>query len=666
MTTSSAEAIEPRPAAAARSGPAHGGAFRDRLAIALDLRIGSGAFSVAAGSIARLAIQATTYGFEAEVAFTIASELETDALFPRFCSNDLIAATLSVANGNEGFADEEAPPLKLAGFVTERRLEETAADDLEGGPIVGRRYTARIVDPAQAFWRQHRPIELHAGASMRQVLEQHVCPGMRLAFDWPRLDEAADVLCVGLGGESEASFYDLVAWYLHANHGVIELDAAEGRYRLAASKSRAHGEASLDADLVGEVRLVIPEPPRRAAAVLNAFADAAIRRKSVANDHALAGVELGALVRTATPARADRRAALEASRLAPGEPLVDIALRRCPPALSPPGSAIALGQEFSERLYPAGKKYRVIALDLDARGAEDGGEPDLDDGSAPFAVTMRLRAERESDPVPRLPAFRRPSYPVLVEGRVLSASGAEDERTWHALEGESDSLHRVRIEIPLWNRTIVAPFDPGRVPGHWFMPPYKGQRVLVALDVEAAQIRSYLDGAGRLPQDTQGDQIVLGKRAGDQTTVRHVYEDNRPVLRVERRLAGDLQTLVLSEGTIRLEVREDPATPSASPTYDLRPTVDAAKERVAAEARGAVAGVTGQLEAATGGVSRSLEGAGAEVEAALAQAAAILDGKMASVEAELRGTLSGAAEALQAVVAGVSEAKAAILGALVG
>lgn len=665
MTDSTAASSGSRPDVAARRA-APGGAFRDRLAIALDLRIGTDAFSVAAGSIERLQIHATIHGFDAEVTFTVSSEQETDALFPRFCSNDLIAATLSVANGNEGFADEEAPPLRLAGFVTERRLEETVSDRFEGKPVVGRRYTARIVDPAQAFWRQHRPIELHAGASMKQVLEQHVCPGMRLAFDWPRLDEAADVLCVGLGGESAASFYDLVVWFVHENGGVLELDAAEGRYRLGASKSRAGAGASLDADLVGEVRLVVPEPPRRAATVLDAFADAAVRKKSVANDHAPAGVRRDALVRAPAPGRADRRAALEARRLAPGEPLLDIALRRCPPALAPPGGAVALGAEFSDRLYPAGKKYRIIALELGARGAPDAGEPDLDDGDAPFEVTLRLRAEREADPIPRLPAFRRPAYPVIVEGRVLSASGAEGERTWHALEGEGDSLHRVRIDIPLWNRVAVAPFVPGRVPGHFFVPPYKGQRVLVALGLDDAQICGYLDWAARLPQGTQGDQIVLGKRGEDQTTVRHVYEDNRPALRVERRLAGDLQTLVLSEGTIRLEVREDPATASEAPTYDLRPTVDAAKERVSADARGAVTALNGQLEAAAGGVSQRLKGASAEVEAGLAAASSTLSGKIEAAEAELSGAMSGAAGALQAIAAGVSEAKAAILGALYG
>ncbi|WP_437932551.1 hypothetical protein WMF37_25895 [Sorangium sp. So ce291] len=637
-------------------------AFSDRLAITLELRIGADTFSLPAGSVERLHVDAAIHGFSAEVVFSVSSEQETDTLFPRFTSQDLITATLTVANGNQGFADVEAPPWKLQGPVTERRLAETVAEDREGLPVAGRRYALRFLDPARVLWGQHRPLELHAGASMKQVLEQHVAPGMQLDLAWQRLAEAQDILCVGLGAEAEASFHDFVVWFLHENHGVLELDAAEGKYRLGGAKARGGETRALDADLIEEIRILAPEPPRRAVAVLNASTEAAVRKKDATSERAVTGVRRDALLRTPVQAAVDRRVALETARLAPAEPALEIALRRCPAALFAPGAALTIGEELGDKIYPAKKKYRVIAAELRARAEAD--DPDLDDETARYTTSLRLHVERQGDPTPRLPPFRRPSYPVVVEGKVLSASGGDEDRTWHAMEGEGDSQARYRIHIPLWNRTVVAPFTPGHAPGHFFFPAYKGQRVLVALGFDTAEIVAHLDWAGRLAQDTQGNQIVLGKRERDQTTVRHVYEDNKPALRVERRLGRDVETLVISEGTIRLEVKEEKGQDEAAPGHDLKPTVEAAKERAGAEVRGSIGEVSGKFEGAMGGATGSLEAANAEVEAALEQAAATVSAKADAAEAELRGMMSSATEAMQAVVARVGEARAAVLAAL--
>lgn len=660
-------ATQPSSVAAARGSPPHTTrsapfTFSDRLAVSLELRIGAAAFSFPAGSIERLHVDAAIYGFSAEVVFSVSSEQETDTLFPRFTSQDLITATLAMANGNEGFADVDAPPWKLKGPVTERRLAETVAEDREGLPVVRRRYTVRFLDPARALWGQHRPLELHAGASMKQLLEQHAAPGMQLDLAWQRLDQAQDVLCVGLGADASASFYDFVLWFLHDNHGVLELDAAEGKYRLGSVKAKGGEARPLDADAIEEIRVVAPEPPRRAVAVLNACSEAALGKRDVANDHGVTGVRRDALVRTPIQTEIDRRVALEAARLAPPEPGLEISLRRSPPALFAPGALLTLGEQLGDNIHGARKKYRVIAAELRARAEAD--DPDLDDETARYAMSLRLRLERQGDPTPRLPPFRRPSYPVVVEGKVLSASGGDDDRTWHALEGKDDSRPRYRVHIPLWNKTVVAPFIPGRAPGHFFFPAYKGQRVLVALGFDTAEIVAYLDWAGRLAQDTQGNQIVLGKRDRDQTTVRHAYEDGKPALRVERRLGRDVETLVISEGTIRLEVKEEKGRDEAEPKHDLRPTVEAAKDRVAAEVRGSIGEMSRALEGAMGGAAGSLEAACAEVEAALEQAAAAVSAKAEAAEAELQGMMTSATEALQAVTARVGEAKSAVLAAL--
>lgn len=60
----------------------------------------------------------------------------------------------------------------------------------------------------------------------------------------------------------------------------------------------------------------------------------------------------------------------------------------------------------------------------------------------------------------------------------------------------------------------------------------------------------------RLPNETQGNQLVLGYGAENGTIVRHWYRDGRPVLHIERKLDDDIETIDVTEGTIRFEVRE--------------------------------------------------------------------------------------------------------------
>lgn len=60
----------------------------------------------------------------------------------------------------------------------------------------------------------------------------------------------------------------------------------------------------------------------------------------------------------------------------------------------------------------------------------------------------------------------------------------------------------------------------------------------------------------RLPLDSQGNHILVGKGKKDETSVRHVYEDNKPKLVIERSKENDHQMITVSEGTIRFETHE--------------------------------------------------------------------------------------------------------------
>jgi hypothetical protein len=218
--------------------------------------------------------------------------------------------------------------------------------------------------------------------------------------------------------------------------------------------------------------------------------------------------------------------------------------------------------------------------------------------------------------------------------------------------------------VPLWNQTILAPFVPFGESGHFFFPAYKNQRVLLAFELGSAKIISFLDWAGKLPIDTQGNQLVMGKREASSTVLKHVYTDDSPVLTIVRTEAGDRQTLELSEGRFFLEVREDETNTPANETYDLTPQAEVAKASAAASAQANLGALTGSYSASMGTTSASLSAAGGEVEAGVAAATGELSSSVQDVQAKLSAKVTEASAAADELAAKVAQAKAELEKAL--
>ena len=178
--------------------------FSDRLQGKLELVIGADTFSFPVGSLERILIKATVYGFEADIVVGVVCGDVPDPVFASFTKSDLITATLTLANGNEGYADEQALPWTLRGPVTWRRLVETTSDEKTGIPVVLRKYSLRFHDPARVFWKRHHPVELFTGISMKDVIAAYLPSGMQIDGGWSTLDEALDMICIG--NEKKLSF----------------------------------------------------------------------------------------------------------------------------------------------------------------------------------------------------------------------------------------------------------------------------------------------------------------------------------------------------------------------------------------------------------------------------------------------------------------------------
>lgn len=635
--------------------------FRDRLQATLSFSIGSETIAIPAGSMDSLELHVRAYAFDAEISFRISLDSGADDLWTPFQSTDLIQATLAVANGRLALGGEVPVVSSFCGYVTGREVEEITSEDLAGDPIVERRYTVRIADAAQVFWRAHRPLGVYANQSIQDVIDRNTVQGMTLAYDLPQLALPRAIIALGRDGVSGASFYDFVVGVVSDLSGVIELEAGTGTYRIGREKSREGEPTDLDAESVARLCVQMPRLLRNTTAVLDPFTEAPAPKSEVSNSVAATGVRRDVLCYTPIPAVVDQRVNLERSRLGQPDNRLDVTFGGLPPAFPIPGALHTIGEGFSKRLLAYGKTYRSTELLLHASLPERDKDPGpTDDDSAVFDLELEARYERDSDPVPNLPSYVAPVYPVRVEGKVLSASGTESDRTWQALEGSDDSVIRYRVHIPLWNQTIVVPFEPYGESGHFFFPCYKNQRVLVELDFEHARIVGVLDWASKLAAATQGNQIVMGKGDTSGTVLKHVYTDDSPVWTLARTSDGDKQTLELSDGKFFLEVREDTTQAQQESTYDLTPQADMAKEAAQGQVQSSVGVLSGKFEASMGGASGGLRGASGEVQGHLDAATGELSGKISATETQLSTQATDTKAAAEALSAKVIEAKAAL------
>lgn len=639
--------------------------FDDRLQVTLSLAIGSSTFSVAAGAMETIELDARVYGFEASVTFRVSSEGESDELFASFGTDGVMKATLTLANGSLAMSGEAPVVTTFVGYVTARSFRETTSAELSETPIVERAYTVRFADAARVFWSEHRPFGIYAGKSFKDILEANLVQGVSLTYDASALEEAHDVLCVGLGAEARASFYDYLFWIVSDSVGVVEFDGATSTYRLGSTKANVEEGVEIPAECLDSLRIELPSPRRHSTRVLNPFTEATTQTSDVTNTVAGSGVRRDVVAYTQIPKEMEQCVSRERARLQQPEAHVVIRLKRLLETVPAPNSSLTLGDTLGSRIYGAGKTYRLARTELRAGPplVNPDDEPDLSDAAKRFGLEVTLECEKESDPVPVLPRFERPEYPFYAEGKILSASGEETDRTWYAMS-ENDSVVRYRVHVPLWNETVVVPFLPTGESGHFFFPAYKNQRVLLAFQPRGANIVAFLDWAGKLASETQGNQLVMGKRTTSGTVMKHVYTDNSPVFTLARAQYGDLQTLELSEGRFYLEVKEEESSERPSQSYDLTPEAEVAKDTASAQAREGISELTGSYQGSMATAAAELSGAKSEVELGIDSATSAIADKAAAIEAELAeqaADLDGLGDGLDQKVAAAKAALASVL-----
>ena len=539
--------------------------FTDALEMALELTIGGENFKIPGANIKTLRINLWPYGYRARLSFWVSSETKEDKLFPEFTKHDLIEVKLNVEphfKPKEGNVES----LDLQGLVTHKAvLKEFIIENvhLKDNPVLYRYYRIDFADPARVLWAQHFPCDLQVDASVKDLIEANKATGVDLKYDWDILDDQFAINTLPVEpGEKRAGFYDFIVWYAASHNGLFSYNCIDNEYTLTSAKDTTGKAANMSKLDVEAHSIIFPQTIRYNDRFMNTFSEDP-QTQETSRDQAGDDVRRDTLVRHPIASDFSDAFDLESNKQKIREHEIHVTHGRFPQITYRPHLFVKMEKGlWSEDIFPHGTEYRVRDIFIRARAVDEGPDSDHNMEYSRYNMDMRSKLELKDEDALNLPPFKVPSYPTYVEGKIVSEQGSDEEETYQIYEHPQSALDQYRVKIPLFeDKEIVVPYEPLFAPGHFYFPAYKEERVLVSLDFHSARIERFLDWrpGGRLPKETQGNHLLLGKTDSDsdKTSINHVYVDNKPQLNVKRTFDSDTEKIQLHEGRIVLETKEE-------------------------------------------------------------------------------------------------------------
>jgi len=320
---------------------------------------------------------------------------------------------------------------------------------------------------------------------MEDVIKAQVPEGLSVEMDWLPLQDKDPMIFLGLGdGQDQCSFYDFLLAYVRARNGVFAYDTQRQTYYLRGDKKNLGNQQSLRPKDLAGFSLHMPESCRHHVRLLNAYSENP-QKIPVPNTLGVNDLHRDVLVRRGTPAALAQDALREAPKLEPRTHELRLVMGQFPVFPFYPGVICGLSEaDVSKEIFAFGKDYRIFQIHLTGTAEKKGFDDDRGALFTTYACDMTASLELAEETVVSLPAFTLPCYPLSVEGRIVSEMGEEKDKTYQFFAGHTtgESYH---VFIPLWNKTVPVPYEPGLLPGHFYFPAYKNTRVLVDLYLTA-------------------------------------------------------------------------------------------------------------------------------------------------------------------------------------
>ncbi len=537
--------------------------FDDLLELRLQLNINNQEYKIPGANIKSFNIAIYPYGYTASLSFWVSAEVSEDKMFPNFTKPGQIKISLEMEASIKP-KDANPEPLRLQGIVAGRAvLKELTIETtkIKGNPVLYRLYRVDFKDAASVLWSHHYPFAVVVDASVKDLIDTGKAGDVELQYDWKILEDKYPINTLSCGTtENPVSFYDFVIWYTSYYNGAFVYDTKENRYTMAEQKLQDGESVSISGLEIADYSVEFPEAGLNNIRAYNVVAEGHAKKEGK-QENAVRDIRRDMLVREPVAADFDKLFVLAESKNKDKDHVIRLQHKRFPLITFRPDIFLEMeGGLWSDKNFLKGKKYRVCDIFIEGNAVD--AEPDADHNMAytTYHVEMTSRLELKDDPVPNLPSFKKPVYPVAVEGLIVSEQGKNEEETYQIYQNDQTKQDFLKVKLPAFeNKIVIVPFEPMFDTGHFYFTPYKNEKSLIELYFHDARIARFLDWRpeARLPMDTQGNHILMGKGKDSKTSVDHVYTDDKPQFSITRQSQKDTEIIQLVEGAIVLQTKEE-------------------------------------------------------------------------------------------------------------
>lgn len=540
--------------------------FSDNLQINVDLTIKGTSHKVDGSNIKSVNIDLSQWGFTGSISFYMSNHPQKEKLYDSFIKDDLINISLNIKYGLTTPKKEKVVPLLLKGIVCDRGYHEVSGsyqEDtlLKSHPVLYRIYTVTFTDPAAFYWKQSFPVKLYVDSTYKSVITDQKTTDIVITYDWDVVDKVHPqilVSCSDIGGK--VSFYDFLVSYVKDNQGYLLYDYQKSSYTLASKRQKDKDPVSRWALQLGWHEVDLPRVNYSKTSIIDAVAPTP-STQVLANSNAIKPLARDLVSIYTTPQLFKEGVALEKQKETQVRNPVRWGYSCFPYQISSPNELVHFnGPDWSKQSYLYNKQFRIDRLKLQAELIEEIETDTLNHPNGAYEITYQIDALLDKDTQISYPEVNVPQYPVQVEALVYSDQGKQDEAVYMYTEDKNTSVRYYQCEVPVWNKLKVrVAHEPDNLNGQIYMPPYKGQKVLLGMYQNSSRILAYLDWRtyASLPLDGQGNHLVFGKSQTDRTTIKHAYTNNIPQLDINRTLQKDTQTISMGDGFIVLHAKED-------------------------------------------------------------------------------------------------------------
>ena len=542
---------------------------QDWLEIELTLKIKGKSYKIPCGNIKSFELDCQYYGFSGALSFSIPEDgSRVDDLLCPFTAECLIDVELSILPYIPPPVENPPLPLKLNGLVTKKTLQEELYLDTKEIDVYYRHYKIWFADAAQVLWKQHFPCELYVEESMESVFKKQLTPQITMDMQIPAMKVKHPMICLGLGlydqynngsrqGLNEASFYDFALNYVNNHHAHFQYDYSSQSYLITEERAKSLPSKAFPSMEILSITTQWEETQRYQTQLLNALVDQP-KMETIPNLQAVEGIRHDVLMREPVACKVDSFREKASARLASKQELQEVHFSSWPVVTFAPGYAFSVDSKtWGKDPFFLGKQYRAFQIRIKADILEEHSEYQIQNPKVGYRLSYQVMAEPEASQYPRLPEMKHVTYPVQVEGLVVSTVGDEatQDKTYDLVKHQVTQRDQYKIKIPLWDKIILVEEEPDRMHPRFYFPYDRNDKLLIDLHLYKGQVSRVLDWGLRtkLAQKTQGNHLLFGKNDKNETSMRHVYEGENPVLHIKRLKEKDNEHIKLKEGTLILE-----------------------------------------------------------------------------------------------------------------